>query len=274
MTDTKQYIEDFANFIYKLNNKLYNQDTNTIDEMKLLVNSDNVPVTLANDYMIESMMGQLNELMTDFQTNEETQLETMKKLNELKSKTKEAIAQFQIEIEKLQQKKNYLLQFMKLYQDDTTKRQLTINTFFESTKSVYEKTIALVKDIKKGVYKVDFDMEKKIALLDELGNEEDIYALAWPIYPIEDIQTYFGDIGFQKEYGMPHIGIQIKAEQMTPVYASRNGIVYFVADNDEIGINRALIMHTDGYVTVYQYLNKIIVKPGDIVRKGQLIGYS
>ena len=33
-------------------------------------------------------------------------------------------------------------------------------------------------------------------------------------------------------------------------------------------------MHTDGYVTIYQYLNKTEVKPGDIVRRGQLIWYS
>lgn len=149
MVDTKQYIEDFSNFIYKLDNKLYNQDTNNIDEIKLLINSDNIPVTLANDYMVQSMMVQLNDLMSNFQTNEETQLETIKKLNDLKTQTKEAIDQYQVEIEKLQQKKNYLLQFMKLYQDDTAQRQLSINNFFESTKGVYDKTVELVKNIKK-----------------------------------------------------------------------------------------------------------------------------
>jgi hypothetical protein len=149
MVDTKQYIEDFANFIYKMDNKLYNKDTNSIDELKLLINSDNIPVTLANDYMVQSMMLQLNDLMDNFQENEEVQLETIKKLNDLKTKTKEAIVQYQIEIEKLQQKKNYLLQFMKLYNNDTTKRELTINNFFESTKGVYEKTMEFVKEIKK-----------------------------------------------------------------------------------------------------------------------------
>ncbi|HMS91394.1 MAG TPA: M23 family metallopeptidase, partial [Candidatus Absconditabacterales bacterium] len=121
---------------------------------------------------------------------------------------------------------------------------------------------------------VDFDMDKKIAALNKLENDNEAYILAWPLYPIEEIQTYFGDINFQKEYGVPHIGIQIKAEQSTPVYAARNGIVYFVADNDEIGINRAMIVHTDGYITIYQYLNKTVIKPGDIVRRGELIGYS
>ena len=94
-------------------------------------------------------MVQLNDLMDNFQTNEQTQLETIKKLNDLKTKTTDAIQQYEIEIEKLQQKKNYLLQFMKLYQNDTTQRQLSINNFFESTKGVYYKTQELVKDIKK-----------------------------------------------------------------------------------------------------------------------------
>ena len=134
MVDTKQYIEDFANFIYKMDNKLYDEETNTIDEMKLLINSDNIPLTLANDSLIQSMIIQLSNLMNDFQQNEEQQLETMKKLNELKARAKESIQQYQIEIEKLQQKKNYLLQFMKLYQNDKTQRQMSIDNFFKSTK--------------------------------------------------------------------------------------------------------------------------------------------
>lgn len=274
MTDTKEYIQDFANFIYKMDNKIYDEETNTIDDIKLLINSDNIPLTLANDSLIQSMILQLNDLLTNFKENEEQQLETIKKLNDLKSKAKESIEQYQIEIEKLQQKKNYLLQFMKLYQKDTDQRALSIDTFFQSTKEVYDTTMEFVNDIKKWVYKVDFDMEKKLDKLHDIEEDNDVYPIARPIYPIEEIQTYFGDEDFQKQYGVPHIGIQIKANQGTPVYSSRNGIVYFVADNDEIGINRAMIVHTDGYVTVYQYLNKTVVKPWDIVRRGQIIGYS
>lgn len=149
MVDTKAYIEDFANFIYKLDNKLYNEDTNSIDEIKLLINSDNIPLTLANDYLVESMILQLNDLMTDFQENEQKQLETIKKLNQLKSQAKTSIIAYQNEIEQLQQKKNYLLQFMKLYQNDETQRQLTIENFFQSTKDVYDTMTEYVKDIKR-----------------------------------------------------------------------------------------------------------------------------
>jgi hypothetical protein len=89
---------------------------------------------------------------------------------------------------------------MKIYQKDAQQKQLTMNNFFESTKSVYEKTMEFVKDIKKGVYKIDFDMEKKVALLNKIENDNIAYPVAWPLYPIEQIQTYFGDVAFQKEF--------------------------------------------------------------------------
>jgi murein DD-endopeptidase MepM/ murein hydrolase activator NlpD len=212
--------------------------------------------------------------MESFQEEEEKQLETMKKLNQLRSQAKSSINQYQNEIEQLQQKKNYLLQFMKLYQNDTTQKKLAIDSFFESTKDVYTNMIEYIKDIKRWVYKVDFDMDKKIQELNKMDNDNQAYPLTWPIYPIEEIQTYFWDEAFQKQYGFPHVGIQIKAEQGTPIYAARNGIVYFVADSDAIAINRMIIVHTDGYVSSYQYLNETLVKPWDIVRRGELIWYS
>jgi len=149
MQDTKQHIEDFVNFIYKLDNKLYNEQTNTIDEIKLLIHSDNIPLTLANNHLVQSMVVQLNHLMEKFQEDEKKQLETMKKLNQLRSQAKNSITQYQNEIEQLQQKKNYLLQFMKLYQNDSTQKKLTIDNFFESTKDVYTNMIEFVKDIKR-----------------------------------------------------------------------------------------------------------------------------
>ncbi|MBU0626898.1 M23 family metallopeptidase [Patescibacteria group bacterium] len=45
------------------------------------------------------------------------------------------------------------------------------------------------------------------------------------------------------------------------MYSARDGIVYFVANNKQIGINWIMIVHTNGYVTVYQYMNEIEVQP-------------
>jgi hypothetical protein len=98
--------------------------------------------------------------------------------------------------------------------------------------------------------------------------------VARPIYPIENILTYFWDSNYQIQYGVPHIWIQIKATQNTPIYAVRDWVVYFVADNDSVWINRVMILHTDWYISTYEYINQSTVKAGDIVRRWQLIWYS
>ncbi|NOZ44312.1 MAG: M23 family metallopeptidase [bacterium] len=108
----------------------------------------------------------------------------------------------------------------------------------------------------------------------EKNSPDENYPLTFPIYPIKHIQRFFHDKDFLKKYGVPHDGIEILATQGTPIYAAGNGIVYHVVDNDGIGINRMLIVHNNGYITSYMYLNKILSKAGDVVKRGQIIGYS
>ena len=274
MDNSQADMQWFLQLLYKVENKLYSDDDSGVDMIKLIANSENLPLTLANNEMLQTTMKQFSNLRNNLNTDEAAQLENMKKFSKLKNDSEAELVQYGNQLEQLQQKKNYLLQFLGLYKKDKVERQQTISQLFESTKWVNDKIKSLLWEAQKGLYKVDFDMNSKLTELNNIAKDDDSYPVAWPLYPIYEIQTYFGDLNFQKQYGIPQLGIQIKADQNTPVYASRDGIVYFVADNDNIGINRAMIVHTDGYVTIYQYLNRSIVKPGDIVRRGQLIGFS
>lgn len=273
-TITKEYISDFSNFVYKLGNKYDDSSLNSIDDIKLIINSDNIPLTLANDYLAESMLLQLSNLMETFDEKEDKQISLIKKYHKLQSQKEKETKDYEVEIEKLNQKKNYLLQFIALYKKDKNERQITIKNLFESTKWVYEKMIELVKWAQRWIYKTDFDMEKKLKELKKIGKDDEIYPIARPIYPIENILTYFWDSNYQIQYWIPHIWIQIKATQNTPIYAVRDWVVYFVTDNDGVWINRIMILHTDGYISTYEYINQSIIKPGDIVRRWQLIWYS
>ena len=133
-TMTKDYISDFSNFVYKLSNKYDDSSLSTIDDIKLIINSDNIPLTLANDYLAESMLLQLSDMMENFDEKETKQIALIKKYHELKSQKEKETKDYEIEIEKLNQKKNYLLQFIALYKDDKIQRQTTIKQLFESTK--------------------------------------------------------------------------------------------------------------------------------------------
>lgn len=71
-----------------------------------------------------------------------------------------------------------------------------------------------------------------------------------------------------------HTGIDLYYQLNTPIVATAPGIVDKV-DYDPAGYGWYLkISHTKGFSTLYAHLNsQPIVKPGDNVRKGQIIGY-
>lgn len=70
-----------------------------------------------------------------------------------------------------------------------------------------------------------------------------------------------------------HYGIDIVAKKNTPVYAAAAGVAikskFF---NGKAG-NSVEIKHRYGFRTKYFHLSIFIVKTGDIVRKGQIIGF-
>jgi murein DD-endopeptidase MepM/ murein hydrolase activator NlpD len=79
--------------------------------------------------------------------------------------------------------------------------------------------------------------------------------------------------------------IDFAASIGTPVYAARDGVVVMVRTNSRLGGNRKvyrgyanyiIIYHEDGTFAHYVHLKYrgAVVKPGDYVKAGQLIGYS
>jgi murein DD-endopeptidase MepM/ murein hydrolase activator NlpD len=71
-----------------------------------------------------------------------------------------------------------------------------------------------------------------------------------------------------------HDGLDIIADVGTPVYASGDGTVEFASHSGGGYGLVILIDHGYGYETLYAHLSKIIVRSGQRVRRGDLIGYS
>ena len=69
-----------------------------------------------------------------------------------------------------------------------------------------------------------------------------------------------------------HTGVDLASPRGTPIYAAGDGIVEKAGWSSGYG-NYTLLRHVNGYETGYGHQSKIIVKPGDKVRQGQLIGY-
>lgn len=72
-----------------------------------------------------------------------------------------------------------------------------------------------------------------------------------------------------------HAGADLRAGKGTPVYATADGVVEWAAFHKSSGLGNLVILHHSfGFNTFYGHLERFAVKPGEFVRKGDLIAYS
>ena len=97
-------------------------------------------------------------------------------------------------------------------------------------------------------------------------------------YPIRyiGISSPFGwrkhPILHKKEF---HTGLDLRAKMKTPIKATADGIVEYAGFHKRSGYGNLLIIdHNFGFKTLFAHLHKIVVKNGDFVKKGQIIGYT
>ena len=69
-----------------------------------------------------------------------------------------------------------------------------------------------------------------------------------------------------------HQGVDLSADQGTPVYASRGGQVSTATYGSAAGYH-VKINHLDGFSSIHMHLNNYVVSAGQNVSQGQLIGY-
>lgn len=110
-------------------------------------------------------------------------------------------------------------------------------------------------------------------------NKADMLASIPAIQPIrnKDLKRMASGFGYRTDpiYKTTkfHAGMDFSAPVGTEIYATGDGTV-MRADSDASGYgNHVRINHGYGYVTLYGHMNKIKVRPGQKVKRGDVIGY-
>jgi len=120
---------------------------------------------------------------------------------------------------------------------------------------------------------LEFELQdvKKVKKIIEDRNEE-IRRIPSIIPTAGIIVSNFGyrNDPFTGEYKM-HEGIDISAPTGTPVYASADGIVIFTGYKEGYGLE-VEISHQNGIITRYAHLSRILVSPGQKIKRGEIIG--
>lgn len=90
------------------------------------------------------------------------------------------------------------------------------------------------------------------------------------IWPIKEgsVSSFFGSR--KRDY---HEGIDIRANRGTPIFAARAGEVIYSSRKINGYGNMIVVKHDDGYASVYAHNKKNLVKKGERVTQGQLMGF-
>ncbi|MFC2695990.1 MAG: murein hydrolase activator EnvC family protein [Candidatus Absconditicoccaceae bacterium] len=270
----KKYLNQLLLLVYKVEREIYDEEGEQIDAVKLFIKSDAMPQLLAGDDTLKILLNQINTLMKEATMQEKQKSDTIDKFVKLRTQAQKSLDYYKTEIKKLEQKKAYLMSFMQLYNEKKLGAEAVSGVSSEEV-NLHETINAMVADIVEKKYLTTNDLPEKIKQLADHtdSSENETSPAAWPTYPISQILTIFKDPAFEKEYGFKNLSLKLAVEQGTPVYAMRDGIVYYT-DTGSGNVNRMMILHTDGYISTYAYLSRIFVQQGDFVRRGQIIAQS
>ncbi len=154
---------------------------------------------------------------------------------------------------------------------------------------VYNENVALRQEVDKSQEQLD-EVNKKIVDL------EDVISMKNSIIEAKETNPFDVNTLNDKQKGIllklvpssTPFSSKITAEPMfqrrgviysipnnTPIFATADGIVDLTRSQDTSGIGKFVkIVHTFGFNSIYGHLSKLTVNRGDVVKKGQIIGYS
>ncbi len=104
--------------------------------------------------------------------------------------------------------------------------------------------------------------------------------LRWPTDYYVVLQPFGVNPDLYRRWGLPgHEGVDIRAPQGANVYACADGTVEHVDayNGDPVAQpygNSVSLRHAEGYVTLYAHLQQVLVREGDAVHAGQVIGLA
>jgi murein DD-endopeptidase MepM/ murein hydrolase activator NlpD len=146
-----------------------------------------------------------------------------------------------------------------------------------------QKTLACVTNTKAGVFNCAYTYRYALGNASAKHDDSYVYQLPYATGQWHKVDQSFG--GSFSHTGSLYYAVDFTMPEGTPVLAAREGFVVMTESSQREGgpersfrdkANCVLIEHTDGTIGAYMHLkqNGVLVKTGDIVGRGQVIGYS
>jgi len=126
--------------------------------------------------------------------------------------------------------------------------------------------------------RLDIETQSMQLLKEELSKKEKMWASRPAIQPVSNkdlihLHTLFGlRLHPLLGYVRPHNGLDFTAPAGATIYSTGDGVVNTAQYSESLG-NMVFVNHGYGFQTRYGHMTKFIVKAGEKVKRGQVIGY-
>lgn len=173
------------------------------------------------------------------------------------------------------------LKYRQLILSDTKNEKQSVLTQTKNQEKIYQQTLTELQkkqaEIASEIEVIDEELRLKIDSSALPSKRPGV--LAWPTNGrlTQDYgATAFAQYGYRGKW---HNGIDFAASIGTPIYSAENGTVAAVGDSDKYCYKGAygkfiVVKHENNLTTLYAHLSLQKVKVGDIIERGELIGYS
>jgi hypothetical protein len=151
----------------------------------------------------------------------------------------------------------------------------SVSDMMHVAKVLKENHDPITRQFKRDIDRIDEAIRKREESFDEIDSflkrQREIWQVTPSIWPTSGrISSKYGyrNLGENREF---HHGVDIQNERGTPVTATADGKVTLAQRSGGYGL-LIVIDHGNGFQTRYGHLHKMLVKKGDEVKKGEIIG--
>lgn len=124
------------------------------------------------------------------------------------------------------------------------------------------------------------DVKKLLEILDgDIGKYQNKLSFVPSINPLnpDKLKRFSSEFGNRfhpiDKKNKPHYGIDISAKAGTAIHAAASGTIKSTIESNKGYGNQVVIEHQYGFKTRYAHMYLFIIKKGQIVKKGEIIGF-
>lgn len=265
----KKDVATYTQKYYKLHNDIFSTQSD-VSELKLFAKHDSIAETLASDVMVWDLTVELDKLVQKLWLLQATYAVSYRSYTDTKNEIKNELSELKQEKLTLDQQIAHFGEFMLYVRSDKAYTDSKKKELDEAKKKL-EWEVDFIWLLSNADTKEDLDKIKSSFS----GNVEDEWSFfEFPITEIKKITSFFEDEGYGHLFHTDHFALDFRLAQWSFIYAPAAWYIYKVVDQNSPMLNRFIILHRNGFATVYLHMQDTYVHTGMYVEKGDILGLS